>query len=1167
MLALFFICTCLLTAIIFGYEWLAIKIADQYLAKYNTHITEFSIRPRSITHWQLPKLIFKVNGSEIKIQDLELVFNKDFLLFNFSADQLTKITLGRVDVSLSRGVLTNEGKSADSQGPTLALNIAQLPQIDIGYTQLTLKGIPSTNLSIDLEYLRLDKQGRLTSLLSQQGAKLFAINAQLSENKWSVSTSIVFEQLQLLLTQITQQAHDSTALSLLLQAKSRLDELGLQFSGTLNSQADLDLKTAQLHSIHELVGTEIILTKLSNLAIQPNALATVPSTERQRTPNRQLNFEVNGHIADLSLTLLPLIIQLAPDNQQQTALLSLISNPMLSKVVELLHVDKQNNTKGVSPLAVALSLSEPLIYSFQSREITAQNLQLSLENKHVSVTSSLKGLDLEFPADDNALALNSRWELKAKTKNTLRLEQLFDENLSSPKLTLAETSLVMQGDLNLKIAQLDNKVVSPTQQTLQLNDIQFNLNIDKKIRLISEGLTVEADDDKKPTPMKMKVASLSLLSHASLQTRYTSGSVSLVLPSLTVALGPVSYYHANPSAKTKEIEFEAEKLTFNTITPSYLTAKVASNDKHDLTDINFKFTGSTFSLVSSGVRFLDKQINELTQLAPPSISISTQEARFASLDRFIVERAHTEIDTATNKPDDNVQLTIQLPGFILEQTDTELIHISRHKEQTAVKSREAKAASHSPKNQEIIGNLPQLSMTMSEPTTLELNLKNEISLPRLLSQTTWNNHAKYHIEGLEVTRHYHKNNRLRTQKLLQLYQGTVTQMFNWNTKRLVTHEQWEFDGLEFSSEHQATPDLTHASLTPLSVEGKVNLDTELSTILAVIEATYPLPAVLYANGRAAFNASYKFSQETVLANKEGSIAAQKVSQFVVDFTPTLSELSGNINKLPFEDAMMDAKCQLSLHSSQEGEHQDSKEQSTLSCPDINLSATAFNPGVLIEDFNSHASLSISLDSEHSLDYQDFVQKEQTENVPANLSGFTIQMNAAGKLLGGELTLPQFSLKLKDRSHGYLLLKGLSLAELIAIQPQVGLYADGTFDGVLPVELIGGKVSVSGGRLAARAPGGLITLNGNPAVEQMRTSQPYLDFAFSTLEHLEYSQLSSSFDMAPSGDAILNVNVKGQGKGIERPIHLNYSQEENMLLLLKSLQIGDKLQTQIEQSMN
>ncbi|WP_394392469.1 YdbH domain-containing protein [Shewanella woodyi] len=258
--------------------------------------------------------------------------------------------------------------------------------------------------------------------------------------------------------------------------------------------------------------------------------------------------------------------------------------------------------------------------------------------------------------------------------------------------------------------------------------------------------------------------------------------------------------------------------------------------------------------------------------------------------------------------------------------------------------------------------------------------------------------------------------------------------------------------------------------------------------------------------------------------------------------------------------MMDASCHLELNrTGQDQSIVSPKEQSTLSCPDINLSAVAFNPGVLIENFKANANISISKDSE-KLDIQ-------STNVPANLTNANIQMNAGGKLLGGELLLPEFDLNLNAPSHGYLVLQGLSLAQLIAIQPQVGLYADGTFDGVLPVDLIDGKVSVSGGRLAARAPGGLITLSDNPAVDQMRTSQPYLDFAFSTLEHLEYSELASTFDMEPSGDAILNVNVKGHTIGIERPIHLNYSQEENMLLLLKSLQIGDKLQTQIEQSMN
>lgn len=82
---------------------------------------------------------------------------------------------------------------------------------------------------------------------------------------------------------------------------------------------------------------------------------------------------------------------------------------------------------------------------------------------------------------------------------------------------------------------------------------------------------------------------------------------------------------------------------------------------------------------------------------------------------------------------------------------------------------------------------------------------------------------------------------------------------------------------------------------------------------------------------------------------------------------------------------------------------------------------------------------------------------------------------------------------------------------------------------------------------------------------MRQSQPYLDFVFSALEHLAYSQLSSSFDMDNTGDATLLVEVKGRSQGIERPIHLNYSHEENMLQLFRSLQIGNDLQNRIEKS--
>nr|WP_283104188.1 YdbH domain-containing protein [Shewanella gelidimarina] len=241
--------------------------------------------------------------------------------------------------------------------------------------------------------------------------------------------------------------------------------------------------------------------------------------------------------------------------------------------------------------------------------------------------------------------------------------------------------------------------------------------------------------------------------------------------------------------------------------------------------------------------------------------------------------------------------------------------------------------------------------------------------------------------------------------------------------------------------------------------------------------------------------------------------------------------------------------------------------SSFHCDDITLSLLAFNPGVLMTDIEAKAAVSFSTDSNQST-AESSSSSQHKLALPAELLGIkqaSISLTAKGDLLNGQLLIPQFQLNLKQPSSAYFVLQHIDLEELLTVQPQVGVYADGIFDAVLPVTLENGHAAIAGGQIAARAPGGLIAVSGNPAVDQMRLSQPYLEFAFSALEHLAYSELSSSFDMDSLGNAILKVNVEGQSRGIERPIHLNYSQEENMLQLLRSLQIGNNLQNQIENS--
>ena len=54
-------------------------------------------------------------------------------------------------------------------------------------------------------------------------------------------------------------------------------------------------------------------------------------------------------------------------------------------------------------------------------------------------------------------------------------------------------------------------------------------------------------------------------------------------------------------------------------------------------------------------------------------------------------------------------------------------------------------------------------------------------------------------------------------------------------------------------------------------------------------------------------------------------------------------------------------------------------------------------------------------------------------------------------------------------------------------------------------------------------------------------------------------------MQNNGDAQFNIAVKGKSRDIERPIHLNYAHEENLIQLYRSTQIGNQLQSNIEKS--
>jgi hypothetical protein len=445
-------------------------------------------------------------------------------------------------------------------------------------------------------------------------------------------------------------------------------------------------------------------------------------------------------------------------------------------------------------------------------------------------------------------------------------------------------------------------------------------------------------------------------------------------------------------------------------------------------------------------------------------------------------------------------------------------------------------------------NAGSFSIALQKAMSFELKPDIEALFDSLLA-TTWRNQLAWQASQLNIEKQLSSKGRSRKETVLKLDKLTLAQSLDWKNNTLFGDEHWQVGTVELQSQHKLN--LATAN-NPLVLTGQWVVNTSMTEALALLNQTQPLPSELNVTGNNQLQAQFNLTQR------------RDQTQFAMQITQSMTELEGFYKDIIFEGGKLQAQCEFTWGQSYKKESHNKPQDkgyfsslSKLNCPQTLMTFNLFDPGFPLTDIEVEADIVLGKDAEKLPD--NWIQQL------TGLSDTDVSMTAKGKVLSGQFLLPEFNLKLQDKSHAYLLLQAMSLEEVLRIQPQIGIYADGIFDGVLPVDLINGKVSITGGQLAARAPGGLIAISGNPAVEQMRQSQPYLDFVFSTLEHLQYSQLSSSFDMDQAGDAKLLVEVKGRGEGIERPIHLNYSHEENMLQLFRSLQIGNDLQDRIEKS--
>lgn len=570
---------------------------------------------------------------------------------------------------------------------------------------------------------------------------------------------------------------------------------------------------------------------------------------------------------------------------------------------------------------------------------------------------------------------------------------------------------------------------------------------------------------------------------------------------LQFTVGELKQLRAQDNNAAKHADVSLGSITINALAPLTVRSQRNSN------------TSSSISSAQTSVPASDTA-NQFT-LALPPLTLALEQLHFSQTTQTVV-------------------------------TETAVVE-TKKAETTAVKTKVTEASADKSTNTSITAKTDMsagsFSIALQKAMSFEFKPEVEAPLDSLLT-ATWQNQLEWQANQLNIEKQLS-----RKETVLKLDKLTLAQSLNWKNNMLFGDEHWQVGTVELQSQHKLN--LATAS-KPLVLTGQWVVDTSMTEALSLLNQTQPLPAELNVTGHNQLQAQFNLTQQ------------RDQTQFAMQITQSMTELEGFYKDTTFEGGKLQAQCEFSWGQSYKKEsHKKQQDKgyfsslSKLNCPQTLMTFNLFDPGFPLTDIEVEADIALGKDAEKLPD--NWIQQL------TGLSDTDVSMTAKGKVLSGQFLLPEFNLKLQDKSHAYLLLQAMSLEEVLRIQPQIGVYADGIFDGVLPVDLINGKVSITGGQLAARAPGGLIAISGNPAVEQMRQSQPYLDFVFSTLEHLQYSQLSSSFDMDQAGDAKLLVEVKGRSQGVERPIHLNYSHEENMLQLFRSLQIGNDLQDRIEKS--
>lgn len=173
--------------------------------------------------------------------------------------------------------------------------------------------------------------------------------------------------------------------------------------------------------------------------------------------------------------------------------------------------------------------------------------------------------------------------------------------------------------------------------------------------------------------------------------------------------------------------------------------------------------------------------------------------------------------------------------------------------------------------------------------------------------------------------------------------------------------------------------------------------------------------------------------------------------------------------------------------------------------------------------------------------------------------------AETQILGGRFWLEPATLDLAAaRQQLEAQLQGVQLGDVLAAYPTEGLTGSGIIDGSFQVHRSPTGLSIDQGKLAARAPGGVLRFR-SPKIQALSQANPAMRIVAEALHDFHYDLLSSDVRYDESGKLNLGLRLNGRNPALEggRPINFAINLEEDIPALLTSLQLSDRVSETIQ----